>query len=318
MDKAVKKRLIIYGAIAVAFIALLSVATVFDLEISKKIADLKPGQYQSMNLFGRIFETVGELPVYFITIFASSIVFSYCLRKGKRTKFIIIAIFFEIISFFMGYFVFLRVFKYLNNHYDFAAFLDDSTKIAYAVLSGIMLYFVNMISKKYNDEFVVSLLPWAALTFAVVALSQFLTQICIKIPASRYRFCTMNALGDFGYYTKWFDFNGKMSATPEMVIAGIADDGLRSFPSGHTCAAATLITLTALPLFYEKSNNIKYKLISSFIIFAYLLTVMFTRILMGKHFLSDVLIGALVTVVCHIVIFFFGPKLFMRFKLFNF
>lgn len=318
MEKTAKKRLIIYGAIAVAFIALLSVATVFDLEISKKIADLKPGQYQSMNLFGRIFETIGEMPVYLITIFASSIVFAYCFRKGKQTKFVIIAIFFEIISFFMGYFAFSRIFKYLNNHYDFAAFLDDSTKIAYAVLSGILLYFVNIISKKYDDDFIVSLVPWAALTFAVVALSQFLTQICIKIPASRYRFCTMNALGDFGYYTKWFKFNGKMTATPEMIAAGIANDGLRSFPSGHTCAAATLITLTAMPLFYEKSNNIKYKLISSISIFVYVITVMFTRILMGKHFLSDVLVGALVTVVCHVVIFLFGPKLFKRFKLFNF
>lgn len=318
MEKTAKKRLIIYGAIAIAFIALLSVATFFDLEISKKIADLKAGQYQSMNLFGRIFETIGEMPVYLLTIFASSIVFAYCFKKGKQTKFIIIAIFFEIISFFMGYFAFSRIFKYLNNHYDFAALLDDSAKIAYAVLSVILLYFVNIVSKKYNDDFIASLLPWAALTFAVVALSQFLTQICIKIPASRYRFCTMNALGDFGYYTKWFDFKGKMTATPEMIAAGIANDGLRSFPSGHTCAAATLITLTALPLFYEKSNNIKYKVISSIIIFVYVITVMFTRILMGKHFLSDVLVGALVTVVCHVVIFLFGPKLFKRFKLFNF
>lgn len=317
MGKINKNKLIIYGIIAVTFIALLCIATVFDFNISKKIADLKPGQYQSTNLFGRVFETIGEMPVYLITIFASSIFSTYFFRKGKRIKFIIVAIFFEIISFFMGYFAFSRIFKYLNSHYDFAALLDDSAKIAYALLSGILLYFVNIISKKYDDDFVNSLLPWAALTLAVVTLSQFLTQICIKIPASRYRFCTMNALGDFSHYTKWFDFNGKLTPTSEMIAAGIAKDGLRSFPSGHTCAAATLITLTALPLFYEKTNNKKYKIISSVIIFAYVITVMFTRILMGKHFLSDVLIGAFVTVACHVLVFLLGPKLFKRFKLFD-
>lgn len=307
MPNSRKKRIAIYSIVFVVFSLLLVFATFYDLDISKRIADLNPGQYQSDNLFGRIFETIGEMPVYFITIFASSIVFSYARRKENK-KFVIILIFFELISFFMSFFAFSRIFKYLNSHYEFAALLNDSAKIAYALLSALLVYLVNVIAKKYSDEFIQSLLPWAVLTFVVVAFSQFITQICIKIPASRYRFCTMNTLNDFTYYTKWFAFNGSMTATPEMIAAGLTNEGLRSFPSGHTCAAATLLTLTAIPFFYKKADNLKYKIVSSVLIYAFILSVMFTRIIMGKHFLSDVLVGAFVTILCFALVFEFGME----------
>ena len=83
-----------------------------------------------------------------------------------------------------------------------------------------------------------------------------------------------------------------------------------SFPSGHTCAAATLITLTSLPMFFKEANTKKYEIICWCSVVAFVLIVMVTRLIMGKHFLSDVLIGGFVTVICYYVCLIFGKKLY--------
>ena len=307
-----RKNILIIAAVSVVFLTLLIIATFYDLEITRALADLKVGQYQSNNIFGRIFETIGEMPVYLITLFAASIVIANLSHRKRTAAFIIIIIILEIISVFAAYYAFHKLFKYLSEHFDIASSGSWTTELSYLLLGIIVVAAVNILSRKYTLKFLNCVLPWAIIVLATVALSQFLTQVVIKIPAGRYRYCTMNTLNDFSYFTKWFCFNGKISPSNAMLEMGIAKDGMKSFPSGHTCAAATLITLTSLPMFLEEANTKKYKIVCWCSVVAFVLIVMLTRLIMGKHFLSDVLIGGFVTVICYYICLIFGKKLYYK------
>ena len=78
-----RRNIIIIAAVSVVFLALLIVATFYDLEITRALADLEVGQYQSNNIFGRIFATIGEMPVYLITLFAASIIIAIYNADGS-------------------------------------------------------------------------------------------------------------------------------------------------------------------------------------------------------------------------------------------
>lgn len=304
-----RRNIVVVAAVSVVILALLIVATFYDLEITRALADLEVGQYQSNNIFGRIFETIGEMPVYLIALFAASIIIANLLQRKRLAVFVIIIIILEVISIFIAYYAFHRLFKYLTEHFDIVSSTSLTTELSYVILGVILVAAISILSRKYSIDFLNSVLPWAIIVLATVALSQFLTQVVIKPPAGRYRYCTMNTLNDFSYFTKWFCFNGKISPTDAMLEMGIAKDGMKSFPSGHTCAAATLITLTSLPMFFKKADTKKYKAICWCSVIAFVLIVMATRLIMGKHFLSDVLIGGLVTVLCYYICLIFGKKI---------
>lgn len=305
-----KKAIIIFTVTLCVYVSLMIFATVYDLDISKKLADLRAGEYLSSNIFGRIFETIGEMPVYLISIFALSVIIENLRRRERKTILIIIYIILEFILLFIGYYAFRKLFKYLNNHFEFSANLDWTAEIAYFVLALLVFAAVNYFAKKYSDNFLNSVMPWAIIVCATVILSQFITQIVIKIPAGRYRYCTMNVLDDFSKFTPWYKFNGKIVPTEEMLAVGIAKDGMKSFPSGHSCAAASLIILTSLPIFYKKADNTAYKVVVWLTSVAYVVAVMVSRIIMGKHFLSDVLMGTFVAIACYCLCLFVGKKLF--------
>ena len=94
------KNIVIYSSIAVVFLAIAILGTIYDLQISKALADLQPGQYHSKNLFAIIGETIGENILYVLLVSALCILFFYlknnpinkkwlntCLQIGLLNKF---------------------------------------------------------------------------------------------------------------------------------------------------------------------------------------------------------------------------------------
>ena len=73
-----------------------------------------------------------------------------------------------------------------------------------------------------------------------------------------------------------------------------------SFPSGHTASAAMFFPIMFLPLYIEKFNNKKG--IALCIIFPIVATliVALSRIVVGAHYMSDVLVGGTMTLVSSI------------------
>ena len=80
-----------------------------------------------------------------------------------------------------------------------------------------------------------------------------------------------------------------------MEIYDLSKEEFKSFPSGHS-ASAMLIPMYSLFLTNTKKSYKKASMIIFPISFAFGLTVMFSRMHLGAHYLSDVSFGALMTV----------------------
>jgi len=78
---------------------------------------------------------------------------------------------------------------------------------------------------------------------------------------------------------------------------GVTSEEFKSFPSGHTAVSAiSMLGVLLLPLALNK--EIKHQVIYFYCGLVYTLFIAFTRIWVGAHFLSDVGMGGLITVLC--------------------
>jgi membrane-associated phospholipid phosphatase len=80
-------------------------------------------------------------------------------------------------------------------------------------------------------------------------------------------------------FTPWWYLNG--------------NTGHRSFPSGHSVIAATILYI---PFFIDRSN-VKLQKWATVLCGAYVVTMMLTRLRLGAHHLSDVTVGASVSLI---------------------
>jgi membrane-associated phospholipid phosphatase len=116
-----------------------------------------------------------------------------------------------------------------------------------------------------------------------------------KLLWGRVRMRQLVELGDLSRFTPWY----KISPF----------SGFRSFPSGHT---ANAVSLGLLPLLYSKNIMEKSpyaKKVTYIFVAVWGAFMAFTRILVGAHFLSDVLCGAAIAFVCVILGHYFMDKI---------
>ena len=337
MEKKFDYKVIICVAVFVAvFAALLIVASVYDLEISKALTkgSLKEGEYYSSNQFALFFEVLGDSVVYLAGGIASVIVVCAAIKmtdgeaflfikqlKGVAFKIIKIALIvvFSAFAVYEFYEVFHDVVKY-TDRYLYAELIgsgveftvDGGYMIAVKIIFALAvagLVFALLFRLKKED--ILKLVKLAVLVLIVEAMYLILIGL-IKGPIGRMRYRTMNALGDFSYYTPWYKINGSRHV---VITGGIghgdlgqqdllfgAADTCKSFPSGHTYCAASSFALICLPDLFERFKKWWIKALCWTVPAVYTITVAVCRIVVGAHFLSDVLIGGTLAFVLVIII----------------
>jgi hypothetical protein len=77
---SVKRKILFWSILLTSFTILLVIATIFDHQISVALAlpYLKNGKYMSTNVFGLIFEVIGEMPLYLMLSIAGAILYCNC------------------------------------------------------------------------------------------------------------------------------------------------------------------------------------------------------------------------------------------------
>ncbi len=300
------KKVIIASCFGAFFIAALVVATFYDLEISRHIARLNGGNYLSNNLFGTIGEIFGESPVFLIGGVAACFIARGSLRffSGSKLKGLCLAATFYALSVFAFSYGVERFFAYCA---DFAKTNELFSSffwlvVLVSVVIGVGLAALSaFLTSKIPTEKVLSFAAWGLVVFFAVVISQLITH-GIKPIFGRQRYRAIYVLeyvgrGDLVDYTKWFVVNGKRTVSSETLALGIASDAFKSFPSGHTCSAATTFALTSLPFFVVEDKEKSRRLTSVLTAAASAITLLvaFSRIVMGAHYLSDVLIGGAIT-----------------------
>ena len=299
-------------AFVAVFATMLALASVYDLEISKILTNgnLAEGEYYSSNGFGLFFEAFGATPIWFVIAFSGVILFwnvpalkqikMKISDKGKNALCVFLMIVCAVVVLVGFYFFISETFKYVFEHMGNEDYKHNGYVVALEVFVALPLSVLLIFAWKNFDEKTHKKLLRFALVMIFTAIFYLLIEV-IKGPVGRMRFRTMNYLGDFSGYTPWYQINGKRN------ILDFVDDSCKSFPSGHTFSAAVIYSLLCLPSLFEKLNKPWIKALFYVGTIGYTMIVAISRIVVGAHFMSDVLFGGTIAFVASML----GKEMFV-------
>lgn len=251
------RKLLSIGIAAFFFLAIAVFFGIYDLAISNAIANVQSGFGLTMELSGML-----VAPYLFISAgFIIAIYYQKCPEEAFRKTLISLGIFFAFGGIcFCGY-----IYVQFSSIVSFFAFLFTG------LVCGVFIVFLR---KKTADQ-IYELLKIAVVTI-IYLLSVLVFINLIKIFWGRVRFREMT---DPAQFSRWF------------IPQGITGD--RSFPSGHTANAATLYVVTMFAPLVKKNWQ---KALCYIIPILWIVVMAGSRVLVGAHYASDVLFGAMISV----------------------
>lgn len=293
------KKITIISSIVASVLIVLVLGTVFDLQISKALADLPNGQYYTSNLFAIIGECFGEDVLYLLVISSCAILFFYILKNPFQKKWQNYLL--QGIVLFISYIVSIYLFYVtLDNFVPYVSDISDYIHSAIGIIT-IFLFPIFITATTYfliskiKLETIKQLWKWALLVIIVAFVSNSIIQIAKHIfDRTRFRAMVFSGDNEFSFFTNWFTINQHKFSSNSFY----ADDFFKSFPSGHTCAAASTFVLVLLPYYIQNINTKKNKIIFWSVASIYTFLVALSRIVAGAHFFTDVYIASLITVAC--------------------
>ncbi len=262
-SKAKNKTIIFFIVAITLYFSLMTVFAFYDLNISIAL-------YDKESIFAKVFETIAEVPFNFLALTSFTILF--LTRKKEKTFLNIFLMIIYIIG--MLAYGFLIVFFVLNYLKIKNAWIYG---LSFTIPIDLITYFSLLpLSKKEGEN----LKRIAIIAVLTILIEQAIINV-LKYSWGRPRMRDLiNPQSDFRpwYLPNWFKQGD-------------------SFPSGHSANASCIIAFTLLPEIFSKKNKKLKVIISSILCYAWIITVMISRIIQGAHFASDVLTGATITLI---------------------
>ena len=282
----VKKRhfYIVIGILLTGFI----VGSFLDLQINQAI-------YSQGNMFGVIMAAFGTYPCYAGLSFAAGGLLITSLKKKD------LHIVWKLISWFLvalGY----GLSVYLGskdvpsvNGFDNEKLLIPTMAINLFVFGGFGALGFLVCKKGDSDTLWIALMVMAVVFIVALIPTSYLIKLVIHRP--RYRFVVNS--GEIGFCNWWESYGDyKKYIAEEHTLYGhlITKEEFKSFPSGHSGSAAIMMmVLPYMSMFFKKLKGKETMMF--YIGFAWTLLMMFSRMLVGAHFLTDTCMGALIVIV---------------------
>lgn len=296
----------------VIFGGLLCTATFTDFQISAFLTAkaLSAHTYLTSDTFGAAFEALGSDPVYIGFAFAFSILFWYCYRKkslsaAPRT---ILAVIMAVCAYIANYVMVTDTMDYVQEHVMMIEHSNLTTPgwmLLINVIVACAFWALGLLAvRNFTDAQIEALFKVAIATLAFLILSTVVLHL-IKGPVGRIRYRAMNMNPDspdygFAKFARWYEHNGQWITKEDMLALFGTTDALKSFPSGHTNAAGASYLMPML----NDALKIKNKGVRALM---WIIPVIITgltavsRIIVGAHFFSDVLVGGTCAFVCMIL-----------------
>jgi membrane-associated phospholipid phosphatase len=253
------KKLLIGFAVGVA--SLLAVGTFFDLPINMAL-------YNPDSLFGKLFGKISLLPEFAIIVMTPAMAGTalYEMRRGlSRKTLALLVLIIALIS--------------LANFVKTIGEIKEATDLSFA--SSILILLVCYAAFFFAARPFAKKQPYEMLIVALIGLCAesfgYSIVTLIKIFWGRQRFYTMT--DSAAQFTQWYLPQGKTSSGDFM-----------SFPSGHSFSAMLAVWFAFFPRFIQKLKKWTPVIFTITILFG--LCAMTSRIVYGRHFLSDVTVGA--------------------------
>jgi membrane-associated phospholipid phosphatase len=256
------------------FIALIGAAALILLAT---FADLpfEQAMYSPKSTFGAVFATLGMRPLYSLMPLCVGMLWGALIVNRQRIKAAVL-VFLTVINLAASYKTLVCLTGLIHNEYGWPEIAVAVNTVLFGVLAGgLGVYF----GKKNPDEVL------KAALIGVIAIVGGRTILDILKEAwGRQRFLTMD--NPASQFTPWY--------APQK--SAMSNDTYKSFPSGHTFSAMTLLWLSLFPRFIDELKPKASAWSAGLTIFAIVYTVltMLSRIILGKHFLSDVSMSAFI------------------------
>ena len=249
---------VVLGIVCALFVVLCFVFNKYDLDISIYLTKFDGAFYE-------FFDDFGELPVYMGPILFGSIYY-YLSKK----------IFYKLASLgIAGGTYLVAVYKVFDNK----EIAIDLKSICLILAIAILLFLINfLVFSRIKKENLEKIKDLAFVGLVTSAISIACTE-ALKITWGRVRFRDLSS--DYSEFTNLFTINGYT--------------GNKSFPSGHTNAATSILLISLIVPRFTNKKWLKNLVIG--LCFAYIALVAFSRVVVSAHYASDVMVGFIIGLV---------------------
>lgn len=298
-----KKNILAISICAAVFLALLTVATFFDLQINLAIGN-------GNSIFGQFFSYLGDSFAWIAVPICALILYQAVRKTNKYYK--ILKPLFLVLTF-VGF--------YLVTNYLFGKFATEiKLEIIYVLLFSVIgTFFAVLGTNKVDKDLMEKLIIFAVFVLICVAVSQGVITV-LKHVWARQRFRNLeggNIIGgDTSGFTPWYKptFGKHDSGLFFADSFGAEDeDAYKSFPSGHTASAAITFVIVMLPELFEKlkKHKVWFYVVPSVIT----ALVAVSRLVNRAHYLSDVVMAAAITISLIFLIKYLVYKVYEKIRL---
>ena len=278
------------GVFAVALVALLVVGTFADYQIAQAV-------YAPDNPLVVFVSTLGLFPMAYPACFLLGVLMQRSLASQKTPLLRVVgAVLCVVLAMLFGALITRAVLSVRDGFGGMVGGeLPTLARMGIGVVVGAVLCALGFGAGKANDA---KDLARRVLVVVVVLVASYVVVEIVKNfmarPRPRVLFAGYEGIAFSPWYQKSSGAEGFMAAF------GLEKDAFKSFPSGHSVqAAAFLLSFYGLSLVYP---GLRDKLgIALVVAIVFALTVMACRMILGAHFLTDVSVGALVSVAAFLV-----------------
>jgi membrane-associated phospholipid phosphatase len=246
---------------SIVIFILLIIGMIYDLDIDIKF-------YNPESSFARIFDVIGIFPEFALLIFAPAMILAVLFVQQKNIFSLLIGVLILVLIIIVGY-LSQSMLWLVSEKFKISFIFALSAFVLSIILCTILVF--PFAKKKADAVFFVGVIGLLSVLIGETILE------LLKTFWGRQRFYTMD--NPVEQFTAWY-----------LPLGGGGENKFKSFPSGHSFAAMSAIWFTLWPRFIESLKKYTIVICTLAVIFAF--TVMFSRIVYGRHFLSDVTAGA--------------------------
>ena len=276
--------------IAVVLLLALTVCGSFwDLEIAQAVY---LGETPAENLFGIIFSFIGIIPTFVGWSFLGASIFYLSKTQIANTKRRRWLMAFAVLLCVLSFFYFCNT-LYLSNANAFEVHFVVAYGVGLAVLFAAAYLGYLLSARSKNSELLKKVLFLAVVSLVVLLLISSTKQIMCR---PRFRFVL--AMEDESLFCNWWQ-SGR--ARKESLGIGATNDEFTSLPSGHS--AYSMFAIFLFPALADYVDGLKkYRGYLFGLGFLWWAATALSRLTIGAHYLTDVTIAGLVTMLACLIV----------------